>query len=373
MNRIRIGISALVVTLGFAACGQEDAPDDPIAQVQSALFSMPPPIAYPAIVNGNKMKVFLRNTHGVGGLTRLDYNGSTWLAPVHMSHPVRGEPAVVSWGPNRMDAFVRGEDDQLWTTFWTGGAWSEFIPLGRFLAGSPTAVSTGVNRLDVVFRNAFGHVGSGFWNGSEWQFGSIPEAVAEKIAAVVVNGTVHIFFVRATDNKVVHAFKTGPTTWSTPVNRSGTLTATDSPSAVAFNDGQIGIFFRRTSGQLAHMLISASGSTSGFSFVDQIRGTPSAVLWNNGTRVNVFVVISSSGLDRLFNYWKDSTGWHGPDLLDSTALGFASPASIAWVSNSFPFPTLRLNVFVKVGDALGSKWWDGSQWRGIDILANGPF
>jgi hypothetical protein len=110
MTKVRIGVSALVVMCGFSACGPEEAPDDSLTRVQSPLTTARSPIAFPVVVNFNQMKVFLRDANN--GLTRLDYNGSSWLAPVRMGAPmggaIVGDPTAVSWGSNRMDAFVRG-------------------------------------------------------------------------------------------------------------------------------------------------------------------------------------------------------------------------------------------------------------------------
>ncbi len=65
-------------------------------------------------------------------------------------------PAITSWGPNRLDVFVRGTDNKLYWRKCTAncmgntGTWSAWkvIPGGTF-RGKPTAVSRGVGLIDV--------------------------------------------------------------------------------------------------------------------------------------------------------------------------------------------------------------------------------
>ncbi|MCP5518910.1 MAG: hypothetical protein H7A45_16830 [Verrucomicrobiales bacterium] len=65
-----------------------------------------------------------------------------------------GDPAVVAWGPDRLDVFARAVDDQLWHNGWGGVRWGGWESLGGVLLGSPAVVSHGPNRLDVFSRHA---------------------------------------------------------------------------------------------------------------------------------------------------------------------------------------------------------------------------
>ena len=38
----------------------------------------------------------------------------------------KDDPAVSSWGENRLDVFVRGVDDALWHKSWDGTSWSDW-------------------------------------------------------------------------------------------------------------------------------------------------------------------------------------------------------------------------------------------------------
>jgi hypothetical protein len=48
---------------------------------------------------------------------------------------------VSSWGENRLDVFVKGDDNALYHRWWNGMAWSEYERLGGSLEGAPAAIS----------------------------------------------------------------------------------------------------------------------------------------------------------------------------------------------------------------------------------------
>ena len=61
-----------------------------------------------------------------------------------------GDPAVTSWGVNRLDVFVRGQHENLWHKFFQDRTWSGWEPFELFCAfGDPAAVSWGTNRIDI--------------------------------------------------------------------------------------------------------------------------------------------------------------------------------------------------------------------------------
>jgi len=84
------------------------------------------------------------------------------------------DPAVVSWGPNRLDIFATGTDDHVYHKAWTGSAWDpedHWEPLGGTVsAASPhtAAVTRGGGLLDVfhIGTNQKAHWKS--WQGTSW-------------------------------------------------------------------------------------------------------------------------------------------------------------------------------------------------------------
>jgi len=57
--------------------------------------------------------------------------------------------AASSWGADRLDCFVVGNDRALWHKWWNGSTWSDWESLGGKLYSAPTAISWGLNRIDV--------------------------------------------------------------------------------------------------------------------------------------------------------------------------------------------------------------------------------
>lgn len=67
--------------------------------------------------------------------------------------PDCSSPAVTARGSTILDVYIRGVDDKLWITTWTGGStWSGYSALGGVLTSSPGTVTRlrGTNRSDIV-------------------------------------------------------------------------------------------------------------------------------------------------------------------------------------------------------------------------------
>jgi hypothetical protein len=60
---------------------------------------------------------------------------------------------VASWGPNRLDVFVRSTDNAMWHKWWAN-SWSGWESLGGTLTSDPAAVSWGPNRIDTFVKGA---------------------------------------------------------------------------------------------------------------------------------------------------------------------------------------------------------------------------
>ncbi len=105
----------------------------------------------------NRLDWFLRGTNNE--LWQTWYDG-TIHAPVSLGGTIIDAPAATSWGPNRLDLFVRGVDNALWHKWWDGTSWKGWESLGGVLISAPTTVSWGPNRIDVFVRgtdNALWH------------------------------------------------------------------------------------------------------------------------------------------------------------------------------------------------------------------------
>ncbi len=72
---------------------------------------------------------------------------------------IQDAPAITSWGPDRMDLFARGTDNNLYHSTWDPStSWSDWENLGGPIYSSPAAVSWGPGRIDVFARGETGNL-----------------------------------------------------------------------------------------------------------------------------------------------------------------------------------------------------------------------
>jgi hypothetical protein len=140
--------------------------------------------------SGNQLNLFRQMVSDNPAIGHKDYNGTTWLQVDRLNQPLNQwadlnsglsfkTPYAVSWGPNRIDVFVRGTDGNVYINNTdyasTGFSWYGWASLGKAdpyfggqaATGDVTAVAWGPNRLDIFSRE-----GSTFyykaWTGSFW-------------------------------------------------------------------------------------------------------------------------------------------------------------------------------------------------------------
>jgi hypothetical protein len=116
----------------------------------------------------NRIDVFVHGTDDT--LYTKSWDGNVWSGYSQLgTEKIASSPAAVSWGPNRLDVFVRGTDNTLYTKSWDGHAWSGYSQLGtEKIASSPAAVSWGPNRLDVFVRGTDNTLYTKSWDGHAW-------------------------------------------------------------------------------------------------------------------------------------------------------------------------------------------------------------
>lgn len=102
--------------------------------------------------------------------------GSVWGPSLAGWEPLGGRfnspPVAKCWGPNRIDIFGLGTDNQCYHKWWDGSNWGPSItdwePLGGTFNSIPTVTSWGLNRLDIFglgLDNAMYHKS---WDGASW-------------------------------------------------------------------------------------------------------------------------------------------------------------------------------------------------------------
>jgi hypothetical protein len=164
----------------------------------------------PALVSWgfNRIDAFMRGQDS--GLWHKDWNGNTWSGRESLGGDLTSPPAVVSWGPNRLDAFVVGTDSGLWHQYWNGSTWSGWESLGGGLTSPPAAVSWGPNRLDIFVRGTDNGLWHKYWNGNAWS-GWEPLGGILTSAPVAVSwgaGRLDVF-AAGQDNALVHRYWNG--------------------------------------------------------------------------------------------------------------------------------------------------------------------
>jgi hypothetical protein len=100
----------------------------------------------------------------------------------------------VTWGPNRIDTFVRGTDNQMWRKSWDGQRWSSWEAFAGALTSGPDAAAPAGSQLDAYSLAGSGRLQHrayagrwGGWLGVGGQWASDPGVVSQ------VKGSVDVF------------------------------------------------------------------------------------------------------------------------------------------------------------------------------------
>ena len=120
------------------------------------------------------------------------WNGAQWQWADQGTPPgttVTGQPGVITYleaGKQRIYAFVRGENDHLYVNYWNGAQWQwadQGTPPGTTVTGQPgviTYLEAGKQRIYAFVRGQNDHLYVNYWNGAQWQWadqGTPPGAI----------------------------------------------------------------------------------------------------------------------------------------------------------------------------------------------------
>jgi Concanavalin A-like lectin/glucanases superfamily/Repeat of unknown function (DUF346) len=267
-------------------------------------------------------------------------------------------PAVASRAPDRLDIFVRGENDGLWHKTWNGQVWSDWEDLGGRLTSSPAAVSWGPDRLDVFVRGHDGQLAHKQWDSvqgwSEWR--DLGGRLTSAPAAASWGPNRLDVFVSGHDNQLAQIRWNGDS-WSEWRDLGGRLTS--APAAVSWGTNRIDVLVRGHEGQLAQKRWTDDKDWSD---------------WRDlGGRLTSGPAVASWGADRLDVFVRGHDGqlaqmrWNGQDWSDWRDLGgrlTSGPGAVSWGPN-------RIDVFVRGHEyQLAQMRWAGdagwSDWRNLD-------
>ena len=285
------------------------------------------------------------------GMWALGYDGTSkdlWneLSLKFVSHweplggPIGSGPDLSSWGPNRLDAFVRGTDNQLWHRYLDGSIWT-WEALGGVITAEPGAVSWGTGRIDVFVRGsdnalwhrAFDAAAWGNWESLGGVLGSGPDVSSSASGQLDV-------FVRGTDTALWHR-SLSASAWSNWESLGGVLSA--KPSAVAAN-GKTDVFIRGGEGNLWHRSLNGTTWGSWETLGGPILDGPGASTWGP-SRLDVFARGSDN---HLWHRWFDGTTWSPwSNTIGVQGLLSAGPSAVSW-------GTGRIDVTIRGSD--NSLW-----------------
>lgn len=223
----------------------------------------------------------------------MHYDGTRWTS---RGGQIVGAPDACSWGPGRLDVFIRGTDNKLWQIALINGTWSEWIPHDGNLASPPTCVSWGPNRIDVFAVEAGTRaMVRKVWDGSAWSGwvpigGEFPAGSAPDAASNGVNDITVV--ARGMDNAVwsTHHGASGWESW-TPLGQR----ANSDPTVVARGGGRVDVFVQAPDNQMTHL----SGGT----------WTPRGGVFNSGDGPDATAVSANEYV--LYVRGSDGELWRG--------------------------------------------------------------
>jgi hypothetical protein len=315
-----------------------------------------------------------------GKSTGLQLNFSPDVTPYdYLGGSCAGNPAVASWGHDRLDVFVIGSGDRaLYHKWWDGNSWgpsvTDFEYMGGVIVGDPAVVSWDHDRLDVFVIGTDGALYHKAWNGQQWQPSVVDyDRLGVPRAGVGVRGNAVTvswdhdrldIFVVGTDGALYHKWWDGAN-WGPSVTEfefmDGVIVG--DPTVASWDHDRLDVFVIGTDGALYHKAWNGSQwqpSVTGYEGL----GTP-----DNGVTLTMNPFVDSWGHDRLdifavgtngalYHKWWDGANW-GPSLTGYEFMdgGISrDPAVVSWDHD-------RLDVLVIGTDsALWHKAWDGKQW-----------
>lgn len=259
---------------------------------------------------------------------------------------IASAPTVASWAAGRLDAFVTGNDAQLWHR-WSGdrgssfSAWESLGSPPGGLTCTPSAVSWAPDRIDVFGRGADRALWHTYWNGSQWVPWESLGGTLQSSPAVAswAGGRLDVVVV-GVDHGAWHKFYQGD--WA-PWDGLGGYIVLD-PAAVSWGPNRIDLFAMSFGNQLWHQWWNGQHWSGWLQPVPgHFSSGPAAASWGPG-RLDVFLASGAAGAPVAHLFFNG--GWNQD---------FALGGSLVSAPGSVGSRTTRLDLFV-----LGS---DGNLWR----------
>lgn len=267
-----------------------------------------------------------------------------------------GNLSCVSWGPNRLDCFMRGTDGKLNHKWYAGAGWEGWRSYNGQISTNPSCVSWGVSRIDCVARGTDNAMYHTWWNGDQWRgWENIGGVFGTANPACVSWGPNRLdCFARGTDDQMYHKWWDG-SRWDGWEPLGGVFTSGD-PACVSWGTNRLDCFARGDDGALYHKWWDGSRWGGWESLGGNLLTKPACVAW---------------GVRRLECFTKGTDGamWHrrfdGGRWQKWESLGgiiTTDPACVSWGQD-------RIDCVARGTDnTLFHRWWDGAQWMGWETM-----
>ncbi|MDM8528209.1 trypsin-like serine protease, partial [Anaerolineales bacterium HSG24] len=168
------------------------------------------------------------------------WDGHSWGGWESLGGVLTSAPECVSWSEDRIDCFVRGGDEAMHHRWWDGHSWGGWESLGGVLTSAPECVSWGENRIDCFVRGGDEAMHHRWWNGSSWGEWEYLGGVLTSAPECVSWGENRIdCFVRGGDKAMHHRWWNG-SSWGEWEYLDGVLTS--APECVSWGENRIDCF-----------------------------------------------------------------------------------------------------------------------------------
>lgn len=266
-----------------------------------------------------RLQDFVRGTDDALWTIAQNSPDTGWTAWQSLGGTITTDPSVAVNSDGRLEAFAIGTDGALWHIWQTsaGGPWSGWQTLGGGIVSDPAAVTNKDGRLEVFAvgnDHALWHIwqisAGGGW--SDWN--PLGGAIASNPSVVLnTDGRLEVFAVR-TDHLLWHIAQTAVNSgWGGWSSLNGSLTG--DPAPVVNQDGRLEVFARGTDDQLWHVFqMTAGGNWAAFSALGGVLSSNPGVALNADGRLEAFVRGADNALWHIAQTAVNS-GWAGWETL----------------------------------------------------------
>jgi hypothetical protein len=134
------------------------------------------------------------------------WNGAQWGEWTSLGGKSLSPPTAICWGPNRIDVFHRGINNQVYHRYFDNGVWADdWWVVGGYSMEEIVPVSTAPGKLDIFARHYDNGVfacsmTNGHWG--KWYRQAEKGTTSSKVAAVKLDGNKINLAMQGTDNRL---------------------------------------------------------------------------------------------------------------------------------------------------------------------------